>query len=99
MSSNNENDKSILLNITDTLNSFQSAEELVGTISDEIKIVLLGECTHGTEEFYQIRSDMTKLLIEKHNYKNFDNPIYYNINWMRTLEKADEIIKITGKIF
>jgi nucleoside-diphosphate-sugar epimerase len=37
--------------------------------------------------------------IEKHRYKNFDNPIYYNINWMRTLEKADEIIKITGKIF
>jgi len=30
---------------------------------------------------------------------NFDDPIYYNIDWMKTLEKADEIIRITGKIF
>jgi hypothetical protein len=30
---------------------------------------------------------------------NFDDPIYYNIDWMKTLEKADEIIKITGRIF
>jgi nucleoside-diphosphate-sugar epimerase len=37
--------------------------------------------------------------IKKHGYVNFDDPIYYNINWMRTLERADEIIKITGKIF
>ncbi|MFQ6081792.1 MAG: NAD-dependent epimerase/dehydratase family protein [Candidatus Aminicenantia bacterium] len=37
--------------------------------------------------------------IKEYNYLNFEDPIYYNINWMRTLEKADEIIKITGKIF
>ena len=37
--------------------------------------------------------------IKKYNCLNFDDPIYYNIRWMRTLEKADEIIKITGKIF
>ncbi len=37
--------------------------------------------------------------IKKYNYLNFDDPVYYNIRWMRTLEKADEIIKITGKIF
>jgi nucleoside-diphosphate-sugar epimerase len=30
---------------------------------------------------------------------NFDDPIYYNISWMKTLEKADEIIRVTGKIF
>ncbi len=30
---------------------------------------------------------------------NFDDPIYYNIDWMKTLEKADEIIRITGRIF
>ncbi len=30
---------------------------------------------------------------------NFDDPVYYNIDWMKTLEKADEIIKITGRIF
>jgi len=32
-------------------------------------IVLLGECTHGTKEFYEIRSNITKKLIEE---KNFD---------------------------
>jgi len=37
--------------------------------------------------------------IKKYNCMNFEDPIYYNIRWMRTLEKADEIIKITGKIF
>jgi len=30
---------------------------------------------------------------------NFDDPVYYNISWMKTLEKADEIIRVTGKIF
>ena len=94
MSSDNENDKSILLNITDSLNCFQNVEELVGTISDEIKIVLLGECTHGTEEFYQIRSDMTKLLIEKHNYKTIlvegDWPCFYKINKYVTSKKCSD---------
>ena len=37
--------------------------------------------------------------IKKYNCMNFENPIYYNIRWMKTLEEADEIIKITGKIF
>jgi nucleoside-diphosphate-sugar epimerase len=37
--------------------------------------------------------------IDEHSYMNFEDPIYYNINWMRTLERADEVIKITGKIF
>ena len=37
--------------------------------------------------------------IRENNFLNFDDPVYYNINWMKTLEKADEIIKITGKIF
>lgn len=32
-------------------------------------------------------------------FRNFDDPVYYNINWMQTLEKADAIIRITGKIF
>jgi nucleoside-diphosphate-sugar epimerase len=37
--------------------------------------------------------------ITSYGFRNFDDPIYYNIKWMQTLEKADEIIKITGKIF
>jgi nucleoside-diphosphate-sugar epimerase len=37
--------------------------------------------------------------ITSYGFRNFDDPIYYNIKWLQTLEKADEIIKITGKIF
>lgn len=37
--------------------------------------------------------------ITAYGLRNFDDPIYYNINWLQTLEKADEIIKITGRIF
>ena len=36
-------------------------EKLINTISNKIEYVLLGECTHGTEEFYKIRSNMTKI--------------------------------------
>jgi nucleoside-diphosphate-sugar epimerase len=37
--------------------------------------------------------------IRAHGPVNFDDPIFYNIDWMKTLEKADGIIKITGRIF
>lgn len=37
--------------------------------------------------------------IRENDHGDFDNPIYYNINWMKTLEQADGIIRITGKIF
>jgi len=37
--------------------------------------------------------------IRTFDFLNFDDPIYYNISWMKTLEKADEIIRVTGKIF
>ena len=37
--------------------------------------------------------------IREHEYGDFDSPLYYNIRWLKTLEKADEIIKITGRIF
>ena len=37
--------------------------------------------------------------IKAYDALNFDDPVYYNINWMKTLERAEEVIKITGKIF
>ncbi len=46
--------------------------------------------------------DSVRTMVEKikeHGLMNFEDPLYYNIHWMRTLEKADEVIKITGKIF
>ena len=52
----------------------RSAEPLLGEPSDydalierceKAKVVLLGEATHGTHEFYEARSEITKRLIEE----------------------------------
>jgi nucleoside-diphosphate-sugar epimerase len=34
--------------------------------------------------------------IRQYGYTDFDNPKYYNIHWMRLLEEANKVIKITG---
>lgn len=48
------------------------------------QIVLLGEATHGTHEFYDIRSEITKKLITEKNFNAIaiegDWPDAYNIN-------------------
>ena len=50
--------------------SFSSTAELTPLIqkSSTVKYVLLGEASHGTSEFYRIRSDMTKQLIQEHSF-------------------------------
>jgi nucleoside-diphosphate-sugar epimerase len=37
--------------------------------------------------------------IRQHNYTDFENPKYYNINWMRLLEEAHKVIRVTGSVF
>ena len=37
--------------------------------------------------------------IDEYGYTDFDNPRYYNIRWMKLLEEADRIIRITGSVF
>ena len=37
--------------------------------------------------------------ISRYGYTDFDNPRYYNIAWMKLLEEADKIIRITGSVF
>lgn len=53
-------------------------------ISQGIEHVLIGESTHGTHEFYQIRADITKRLILEKNFNAIaiegDWPDVYNIN-------------------
>tara|TARA_B110000208_G_scaffold162132_1_gene198213 strand:+ start:78 stop:644 length:567 start_codon:yes stop_codon:yes gene_type:complete len=41
---------------------------LVDSIPGDRRIVLLGESTHGTEEYYQTRVAITKRLIEERNF-------------------------------
>lgn len=37
--------------------------------------------------------------VNRYRYTDFDNPRYYNIVWMKLLEEAHKIIKITGSVF
>jgi nucleoside-diphosphate-sugar epimerase len=37
--------------------------------------------------------------IRRHGYEDYENPIYYNIVWMRLLEQAHSVIRITGGVF
>ena len=66
--------------------SFSSTTELTPLIqkSSTAKFVLLGEASHGTSEFYRIRSDMTKQLIQEHSFSFIavegDWPACYEVN-------------------
>src|SRR4051794_1498401 len=42
-------------------------DEIVEMISNK-RLVLLGEATHGTHEFYDLRAAITRRLIAKHGY-------------------------------
>ena len=47
------------------MGAFSDVKAVVrGQIPESATTVLLGECTHGTEEFYQLRADISKFLIE-----------------------------------
>ena len=37
--------------------------------------------------------------IRRYRYTDFDNPRYYNIRWMKTLEEAHKVIRVTGSVF
>ncbi len=37
--------------------------------------------------------------IRRYGYTDFDNPRYYNIRWMRLLEEAHKVIRVTGSVF
>ncbi len=53
-------------------------------ITKEARFVLIGEATHGTQEFYKIRADLTKKLIEEQGFNAVaiegDWPDAYHIN-------------------
>jgi hypothetical protein len=63
-----ENDREHLKQIA---RPFTNLREDVGKkeIPESARTVLLGECTHGTEEFYAQRAELSKYLIEVKGYK------------------------------
>eukprot|EP00741_Cyanophora_paradoxa_P000130 tig00000057_g125.t1 len=42
--------------------------EIVARIPERARIVLIGEASHGTEEFYAVRAEITKRLIVERNF-------------------------------
>tara|TARA_Y100000589_G_C27157657_1_gene631472 strand:- start:451 stop:1740 length:1290 start_codon:yes stop_codon:yes gene_type:complete len=59
------------------ITNFNTSDSIIHKIPKYTDILLLGESTHGTEEFYKYRSDITKQLI---NYDNF-NIILFETDW------------------
>jgi erythromycin esterase-like protein len=74
---------------------------LVEALGDA-RIVLLGEATHGTHEFYRIRADLTQALIEDHGFNivaaEADWPDAYRVNrWVRQMsDDADAEAALGG---
>jgi erythromycin esterase-like protein len=53
------------------VNATDPYDELSGAADEfaDARIVLLGECTHGTSEFYRARSAMTQRLVAHHGFR------------------------------
>jgi erythromycin esterase-like protein len=60
-----------------SIKNFKHADSIINKIPKHTDILLLGESTHGTEEFYKTRSDITKQLI---TYEDF-NIILFETDW------------------
>ena len=42
---------------------------LLAATGNDARFVLLGECTHGTQQFYDVRAALSRLLIERHGFQ------------------------------
>jgi erythromycin esterase-like protein len=67
-----------------------AASRLLDAIDPNASLVLIGEATHGTHEFYRIRADLTRVLIERRGFGvvavEADWPDAYRANsWVRVL--------------
>jgi erythromycin esterase-like protein len=67
-----------------------AAQTLLDAIDPRVSLVLIGESTHGTHEFYRIRADLTRALIQHRGFTcvaaEADWPDAYRANrWVRLL--------------
>jgi erythromycin esterase-like protein len=67
-----------------------AGRRLLDAIDRRVSLVLVGEATHGTHEFYRIRAELTRLLIEERGFTGVaaeaDWPDAYRANrWVRWL--------------
>jgi len=67
-----------------------AAQRLLAAVDPNVSLVLIGEATHGTHEFYRIRADLTRALIQHRGFTcvtaEADWPDAYRANrWVRLL--------------
>jgi erythromycin esterase-like protein len=67
-----------------------AAQRLLDSIDPSASMVLIGEATHGTQEFYRIRADLTRALVRQRGFDvvavEADWPDAYRANqWVRLL--------------
>jgi erythromycin esterase-like protein len=77
-----------------------SAFQLMDAIGDA-EVVLIGEATHGTEEFYRIRADLTAQLIQQKSFNvvavEADWPDAYRANrWARLASDDRDAVSALG---
>jgi erythromycin esterase-like protein len=72
----------------------RAAAVLLDAIDPAASVVLIGEATHGTHEFYRIRADLTRALIERRGFTivaaEADWPDAYRAGRWARLEGSDE---------
>jgi erythromycin esterase-like protein len=69
-------------------------QRLLDAIDPNASLVLIGEATHGTHEFYRMRADLTRALIQRRGFEvvavEADWPDAYRANrWVRLLGDDD----------
>jgi hypothetical protein len=71
-----------------------SYHKLLKLIPPSVQIVLIGEGTHGTEEFFRIRSEVTQSLIQHHGFNAIlcegDVHPFFELNNYVTNNKRDK---------
>ncbi len=70
-------------------------------LAAQAEVVLIGEASHGTDEFYRIRADLTCALIQHHGFRivavEADWPDSYRVNrWVRHESDDADVIAALG---
>ena len=55
--------------MADLRSHVRDCDELLETIGESARFVLLGEATHGTQEFYELRAEITRRLIAERGFR------------------------------
>ena len=97
----NLKDKLIPLKTTKAGNGYEDLDKLQVILKDK-KIVAMGEATHGTKEFFQMKDRMFEFLVEKMGYRlfgieaNFDSTQVVNDYIINGTGNANDSVKSLG---